>query len=54
LVGAVILAKLEDGTYPETEFSAMMDAALTRPEDRRLFGLAVAEPEAQTETGVQT
>lgn len=53
LVGAVILAKIEDGTYPESEFTAMMDAALTRPEDRRLFGLAVEEPEAPTEAEPQ-
>ena len=53
LVGAVVLAKLEDGTYPETEFTAMMDAALTRAEDRRLFGLAVGEPEAPTEAKSQ-
>lgn len=35
----VVLAKLEDGTYPETELSAMMDVALTRADDRRLFGV---------------
>jgi len=43
LVGAVVLAKLDDGTYPEAEFTAMMDKALTRNEDRKLFGLTVAE-----------
>lgn len=53
LIGAVVLAKLEEGTYPETEFTAMMDAALTRPEDRRLFGLAVSESGAATETKPQ-
>jgi len=50
LVGAVVLAKLEDGTYPEAEFTAMMEAALLRSEDRKLFGLAVAEDAAQTGT----
>jgi hypothetical protein len=30
-----------------------MDAALTRPEGRRLFGLAVAEPEAPIEANQQ-
>lgn len=53
LVGAVILAKLEDGTYPETEFTAMMDAALTRAEDRRLFGLVVSESSTQSGTEQQ-
>lgn len=52
LVG-VVLAKLEDGSYPETEFTAMMDAALTRAEDRRLFGLAVSESSTQTGTELQ-
>jgi hypothetical protein len=46
LVGAVVLAKLEEGSYPEADFTAMMDAALTRPEDRNLFGLAVTTQEA--------
>ena len=45
LVGAVVLARLEDGSYPEAEFTAMMDAALSRPEDRKLFGLPVAVPD---------
>jgi chromosome segregation ATPase len=53
LVGAVILAKLEDGTDPETEFSAMMDAALTRAEDRKLFGLVVSDSNKQTGTELQ-
>jgi hypothetical protein len=47
LVGAVVLARLEDGTYPEAEFIAMMEAALSRPEDRKLLGLAVVEGTAQ-------
>ena len=50
LVGAVVLAKLEDGSYPEAEFTAMMEAALSRAEDRKLFGLAVIENTAQTDT----
>jgi hypothetical protein len=47
LVGAVVLARPEDGTYPEAEFIAMMEAALSRPEDRKLMGLAVVESTAQ-------
>lgn len=50
LVGAVVLAKLEGGSYPEAAFTAMMDAALTRNEDRKLFGLAVVEDAVQTGT----
>lgn len=53
LVGAVMLAKLEEGTYPEAEFTAMIDAALTRAEDRKLFGLAVSESSTQTGTELQ-
>jgi hypothetical protein len=54
LVGAVVLAKLEDGTYPETEFTTMMEAALTWAEDRRLFGLVVGEPDTPTEAEPQS
>ena len=50
LVGAVVLAKLEDGSYPEAEFTVMMEAALSRAEDRKLFGLAVIENTAQIGT----
>ena len=50
LVGAVVLAKLEDGSYPESEFTAMMNAALSRSDDRKMFGLAVVEDAAQTGT----
>ncbi len=45
LVGAIVLAKLEDGSYPEAEFTAMMETALIRNEDRKLFGLAVVDTE---------
>jgi hypothetical protein len=47
LVGAVILAKLDAGEWPQAEFTAMMDAAISRPEDRQLFGLAVPDDAGQ-------
>jgi len=47
LVGAVVLARLDAGQWPQAEFTAMMDAAISRPEDRRLFGLAVQEDASQ-------
>ena len=48
-VGRGGCARETGGRNPETEFTAMMDAALTR-EDRRLFGLAVPdEPKAPAE-----
>lgn len=39
LVGAVILAKVENGEWPKDRLMAMLDAALTRSDDRALFGL---------------
>jgi hypothetical protein len=50
LAGAVLLAKVEDGSYPESEFKAMMEKALTRNEDRTLFGLSVTEDSAPEKT----
>lgn len=37
LIGAVILAKVEQGEWPQARLLAMMDKALTRPDDRALF-----------------
>jgi len=39
LVGAVVLSKVEAGDFEEVVLKAWMDAALSRPEDRILFGL---------------
>ena len=39
LVGAIILAQLERGEIDEKKFRAMLDKALTRADDRALFGL---------------
>lgn len=41
LVGATILAKVERGEWPQDKLLAMLDAALTRDDDRALFELAV-------------
>lgn len=40
LVGAVILAKVERGEWPKDKLLAMLDSALTRPDDRDLFNLS--------------
>ena len=40
LAGAVLLSKVEAGEFQEETLKAWMKAALTRPEDRALFGLA--------------
>jgi hypothetical protein len=39
LIGAVILAKIEQGKFDEKKLRAMLDEALTRKDDRALFGL---------------
>jgi hypothetical protein len=39
LIGAVILAKIERGEFEEKKLRAMLDSALTRKDDRALFGL---------------
>jgi len=39
LVGAAILAKVEQGEWPKARLLEMMDPFLTRPDDRALFGL---------------
>jgi hypothetical protein len=38
-VGAIILAKVERGDMDEKALRAMLDKALTRADDRALFGL---------------
>jgi hypothetical protein len=39
LVGAVVLAKVEAGEFEEAVLTQWMEAALTRADDRALFGL---------------
>jgi hypothetical protein len=39
LIGAVILAKIERGEFDEKKLRAMLNSALTRKDDRDLFGL---------------
>jgi hypothetical protein len=39
LVGAVVLAKVEDGSLEEAVLKAWLDPAITKAEDRTLFGL---------------
>jgi hypothetical protein len=54
LVGAAILSKVERGEWSQDKLLAMLDAALTRPDDRALFELPTnstdqpAAPAAQT------
>jgi hypothetical protein len=39
LVGAIVLARVEQGRLPEAELRGWLDQALTREDDRALFGL---------------
>jgi hypothetical protein len=39
LIGAMMLAKVERGEFDEKKLRAMLDSALTRKDDRVLFGL---------------
>jgi hypothetical protein len=39
LVGAVILAKVERGEWPQAKLLSLMETTLTRKDDRALFGL---------------
>ena len=48
LVGAAILAKVERGEWPQDKLLAMLDASLTRADDRALFDLPTAQPQQPT------
>jgi hypothetical protein len=39
LVGAIVLARVERGDLPEAELRQWLEAALTRVDDRALFGM---------------
>lgn len=45
LVGAAILAKVERGEWPQDKLLALLDASLTRADDRALFDLPAAKPQ---------
>lgn len=42
LIGAIVLARVNQGRLAETELRAWLDEALTRPDDRALFALSGA------------
>ena len=41
LVGALVLARVQQGRFSEGELRGWLDEALTREDDRALFGLGV-------------
>jgi large subunit ribosomal protein L7/L12 len=44
LVGGIVLAKVEQGEIDNEQFRGWLDQALTRAEDRALFGLPMRDP----------
>jgi hypothetical protein len=44
LVGGIVLAKVEQGEIDSEQFRGWLDGALTRAEDRALFGLPLSAP----------
>lgn len=40
LIGSIVLARVEQGRFSETELRTWMDEGLTRSDDRALFDLA--------------
>ena len=50
LVGAAILAKVERDEWPEAKLLALLDATLTRADDRALFGLPLRTEPDQSPT----
>ena len=50
LVGALILARVERGEWPQEKLLAMLDATLTRDDDRALFDLpAIQSPQKSSQ-----
>jgi len=43
LVGAILLARVDQGRFSESELRKWLDAALTPTDDRALFGLDAIE-----------
>ena len=44
LVGGIVLAKVERGEIDNEQFRGWLDQALTRADDRALFGLPINDP----------
>jgi large subunit ribosomal protein L7/L12 len=44
LVGGIVLTKVEQGEIDNEQFRGWLDQALTRAEDRALFGLPESDP----------
>ena len=42
LIGALVLARVQQGRFSEEELKSWLDEALTRADDRALFGLSAS------------
>ena len=51
LIGAAVMARVENGQWPESDLKMMMDGFLTRPNERELFELDVAETASAEASG---
>jgi hypothetical protein len=50
LVGAIVLAKIEQGEFDDSQLRQWLDEALTRDDDRELFGLTRKPADAAVPT----
>lgn len=50
LLGATVLGRISRGELDQADVDAWLDAALTRPQDRQLFGLPIDEAAAPHRT----
>lgn len=51
LIGAAVMARVESGRWPQADLLEMMDGFLTRPNERELFELEVAETASAEASG---
>ena len=51
LVGAMVLNTVDAGTWPRDKMISMLNATLTRDDDRALFGLAPLPKNQASDTG---
>ena len=49
LIGAAVMARVDNGEWPKADLEMMMDGFLTRPNERELFGLDAKADESDTD-----
>lgn len=49
LVGAAVMARVQNGEWPKADLQMMMDGFLTRPNERELFGLDAEKEDGSAE-----